>query len=54
MKLIFELSGPGRAGESGKVEPSRMMPAQKTVRMMKLPDVILKATAKSCRGSKRP
>ena len=46
MSLARELSGPGRAGESGEVEPSRMMPARETERMMKLQDVILKAMAK--------
>jgi len=43
------LPGPGRAGESGEVEPSQMMPARETERMMKLQDVILKAMAKKLR-----
>ena len=36
----------GREGESGEVEPSQMMPARETERMMKLQDVILKAMAR--------
>ena len=46
MELVSELSGPGQEGESGEVEPSQMLPARETERMMKLQDVILKAMAK--------
>ena len=43
------MSGPGRAGEAGEVEPSQTIPAREMERMKKLQDVILKAMAKKLR-----
>jgi len=39
--------------EAGEVEPSQAIPAGEVERMMKLQDVILKAMAGRCCGSKR-